>query len=378
MPTPSPPAAGCATRRWPQLLCEDAPDCIRELDAWGVGWARKDGHITATQAPGHDRPRCVYVDFINTGPAVSKTLRMHLARNPAIRKAGDLCIVDLAVGGGEVTGAVAYHLGSGAPVVIAAKATILATGGLTRLYRRNSASANMGGDGYALALRAGASLIDMEFVQFFPIGHLAPRLVGMDPIMWDPFRYKLGGRLLNGSQGGIHLEIRLRRGRQICADPRSGDLRHHQGSRSRPRLAAWRRLPVVRALQRGGVARGVRPGDRSAGGQRHRSHQDGGRGRADRALSHGRREGRRAHDERLCPASMWPAKWSAAPTAPTGCRATPSPKLWCSAAAPGGAPPHTRRNRAKIAPAGLPRRARSARRAGLGRDAPTRPPTRQR
>src|SRR5690606_25154893 len=41
-------------------------------------------------------------------------------------------------------------------------------------------------------------LVDMEFVQFFPIGHLAPRLVGMDPIMWDPFRYKLGGRLLNG------------------------------------------------------------------------------------------------------------------------------------------------------------------------------------
>src|SRR5207237_2131772 len=40
-------------------------------------------------------------------------------------------------------------------------------------------------------------LTDMEFVQFFPIGHLAPRLVGMDPIMWDPFRYKLGGRLLN-------------------------------------------------------------------------------------------------------------------------------------------------------------------------------------
>jgi succinate dehydrogenase / fumarate reductase, flavoprotein subunit len=38
----------------------------------------------------------------------------------------------------------------------------------------------------------------MEFVQFFPIGHLAPRLIGMDPIMWDPFRYKLGGRLLNG------------------------------------------------------------------------------------------------------------------------------------------------------------------------------------
>ena len=181
-----------------QLLCEEAPDCIRELDRWGVGWARKEGHITAAMAPGHDRPRCVYVDFINTGPAVSKTLRTAMARNPSIRKAGDLCIVDLITSDGEVTGAVAYHLGTGAPVVIAAKATVLATGGLTRLYRRNSASANMGGDGYALALRAGATLIDMEFVQFFPIGHLAPRLVGMDPIMWDPFRYKLGGRLLNG------------------------------------------------------------------------------------------------------------------------------------------------------------------------------------
>ncbi|MBT4489462.1 MAG: FAD-binding protein, partial [Rhodospirillaceae bacterium] len=83
-------------------------------------------------------------------------------------------------------------------VTIAAKATIIATGGLTSLYQRNSASANMGGDGFALGLRAGAELIDMEFVQFFPIGHLAPRLIGMDPIMWDPFRYKLGGRLLNG------------------------------------------------------------------------------------------------------------------------------------------------------------------------------------
>jgi len=182
-----------------QLLCEDAPACIRELDAWGVGWARRDNHITATTAPGHDRARCVYVDFINTGPAVSKTLRTVMARNKDIRKAGDICIIDLvADSNGEIAGAVGWHVGSGAPVTIAAKATVLATGGLTRLYRRNSASLNMGGDGYALALRAGASLIDMEFVQFFPIGHLAPRLVGMDPIMWDPFRYKLGGRLLNG------------------------------------------------------------------------------------------------------------------------------------------------------------------------------------
>jgi len=180
-----------------RLLCEEGPECIRQMDGWGVGWARKNGHIAQAMAPGHDRPRCVYVDFLNTGPAVSKTLRSVVSKTPGIRKIGDLCVVDLIRGGDGITGAVALHLGSGAPVVLAAKATIVATGGLTRLYGRNSASANMGGDGYALALRAGASLIDMEFVQFFPIGHLAPRLIGMDPIMWDPFRYKLGGRLLN-------------------------------------------------------------------------------------------------------------------------------------------------------------------------------------
>jgi len=167
------------------------------MDEWGVGWARKYGRITQAMAPGHDRPRCVYVDFLNTGPAVSKTLRTVVNKMGGVHRAGDLCVVDLLKHDGAVVGAAALHLGSGRPVLIMAKTTIIAAGGLTRLYARNSASSNMGGDGYALALRAGASLIDMEFVQFFPIGHLAPRLIGMDPIMWDPFRYKLGGRLLN-------------------------------------------------------------------------------------------------------------------------------------------------------------------------------------
>jgi succinate dehydrogenase/fumarate reductase flavoprotein subunit len=183
-----------------RLLCEDALECIREMDRWGVGWARDEQHLRQVQAPGHDRPRCVYVDFVNTGPAVSKTLRAQLNRIPEIRRVGELLVTDLAVQDGICVGAHAVHLISGELLTLNAKATIIATGGLTRLYARNSASINMGGDGYALALRAGAELVDMEFVQFFPIGHLAPRLVGMDPIMWDPFRYKLGGKLLNAKQ----------------------------------------------------------------------------------------------------------------------------------------------------------------------------------
>jgi succinate dehydrogenase flavoprotein subunit len=191
---------GLCDRKLSALLCEKAPDAIRQMDEWRVGWARhEDGRLRQTEAPGHDRPRCVYVDFLNTGPAISRTLRSQVQRRGEIRRIGDVCVVDIVVNDGIACGAVGFLIKDGRIVTIAAHAVIIAAGGLTRLYARNSASVNMGGDGYALALRAGAELIDMEFVQFFPIGHLAPRLIGMDPIMWDPFRYKLGGRLLNAA-----------------------------------------------------------------------------------------------------------------------------------------------------------------------------------
>ena len=179
------------------ILCEEAIDRIREMDDWKVGWARKDGKITGVMAPGHSVPRCVYVDFLNTGPAVAKCLRTQVARADTVMRISGLAINDVVVDDGVVVGAVGWNLEDETPVTIAANAVVLAAGGLTRLYARNSASVNMNGDAYAMALRAGADLIDMEFPQFFPIGHLAPRLVGMDPIMWDPFRYKLGGRLFN-------------------------------------------------------------------------------------------------------------------------------------------------------------------------------------
>jgi len=220
-----------------QLLCEEGPACIREMDEWGIGWARRDGHLAQVHAPGHDRKRCVYVDFLNTGPAVSKTLRARVQRIAEIRRVGELVVTDLAVHDGVCVGAYAIHVSSGDSISIAAKATIIATGGLTRLYARNSASINMGGDGYALALRAGAELVDMEFVQFFPIGHLAPRLVGMDPIMWDPFRYKLGGRLLNSEMQ----EFLPEDGRYVSARDVAtyGILKEVAAGRGSPHGGAW-------------------------------------------------------------------------------------------------------------------------------------------
>ena len=182
-----------------EVLCRTAPERMREMDDWGVGWARTDGHIRQVMAPGHGRRRCCYVDFLNTGPAVAGTLRKRVGRTGDIRALSNVAITDLVVKDDSVRGAIALSLGDGAEIEMEAGATVIATGGLTKLYSRSSASNNMAGEGYALALRAGAALVDMEFVQLFPIGHLAPRLVGMDPIMWDPFRYKLGGRLLNGA-----------------------------------------------------------------------------------------------------------------------------------------------------------------------------------
>jgi succinate dehydrogenase flavoprotein subunit len=180
------------------LLCEDGPKRILEMEQWGTRWARENGHIKQEIAPGHSRRRCCYVDFLNTGPAVAATLRRKVGEISEIRRISNVTVIEIVTKDGRALGVLGLNLLDGELISFQAKAVILAAGGLTKLYARNSASANMGGEGYALGLWAGAELVDMEFVQFFPIGHLAPRLVGMDPIMWDPFRYKLGGKLLNG------------------------------------------------------------------------------------------------------------------------------------------------------------------------------------
>ncbi len=84
------------------LLCHDAPARIREMEEWRVGWARRaDGHIAQVTAPGHSRPRCCYVDFLNTGPAVAATLRRQVGHIGAIRRVSNLAVTDLVVADGE-------------------------------------------------------------------------------------------------------------------------------------------------------------------------------------------------------------------------------------------------------------------------------------
>ena len=121
-----------------KIVCEQGVECIAQLDEWGVGWARSEDRYSQVHAPGHDRARCVYVDFLNTGPAVARTLRTRLVRTPEIRRIGELVVTDLVLRDGRCCGAMALHLPSGVAVSLQANAVIVATGGLTRLYRRNS------------------------------------------------------------------------------------------------------------------------------------------------------------------------------------------------------------------------------------------------
>ncbi|MSP31420.1 MAG: FAD-dependent oxidoreductase [Pseudolabrys sp.] len=182
------------------LLCERSPDRVRELAGWNVDWARQDnGKINQVKAPGHSRKRCVYVDFLATGVAICAAMRTQTSRDSAVRVFNNICLTDVVVHDNEIVGAVGFDVASSQPVTISTRAVILCAGGMMKMFRRTTAPNNNAGDGLGIALRAGARLIDIEFLQFYPNGHLAPRMVGLDPTTWEPTRVKLGGRLVNGN-----------------------------------------------------------------------------------------------------------------------------------------------------------------------------------
>jgi succinate dehydrogenase/fumarate reductase flavoprotein subunit len=181
-----------------ELLCEGSPQRIRELVAWNVNFARQeDGRINQVKAPGHSRRRCVYVDFLSTGVAISAALRIQTSRSTSIKTMNNFSLTDVVTRDGEVIGGVGFDVASATPVFVKAPAVVLCLGGMMKLFSRTTAPNNNAGEGIGIALRAGARLVDIEFLQFYPNGHLAPRMVGLDPTTWEPTRVKLGGRLLN-------------------------------------------------------------------------------------------------------------------------------------------------------------------------------------
>lgn len=159
--------------RMAELHAKEAPERVRELEAWGALFDRtQDGKILQRNFGGHKYPRLAHVGD-RTGLEMIRTLQDH-GIHQGIEVHMEYTIISLLKDGGRVTGALAYEREKGRFKVFKSKAIVLATGGTGRAYKITSNSWEYTGDGQALAYHAGADLIDMEFVQFHPTGMVWP------------------------------------------------------------------------------------------------------------------------------------------------------------------------------------------------------------
>jgi succinate dehydrogenase / fumarate reductase flavoprotein subunit len=159
--------------RMAELHAREAPDRVRELEAWGAVFDRtEDGRILQRPFGGHSHPRLAHVGD-RTGLEMIRTLQDR-AVAAGVDVFMECTITRLITGADGVVGGFGYWRTTGAPVVFPARAIVLATGGIGKAYTVTSNSWEYSGDGHALAYSVGADLIDMEFVQFHPTGMVWP------------------------------------------------------------------------------------------------------------------------------------------------------------------------------------------------------------
>ena len=172
--------------RMAEVHAKEAPDRVWELEAWGALFDRTaDGKISQRNFGGHEYPRLAHVGD-RTGLEMIRTLqqrvvalqqedaREHGDPEAMIRVFAETTITRLITEGGSIAGAFGYVRDTGDFVVFEAPAVVLATGGIGKSYKVTSNSWEYTGDGHALALLAGASLLNMEFVQLHPTGMIWP------------------------------------------------------------------------------------------------------------------------------------------------------------------------------------------------------------
>ncbi|GID25357.1 fumarate reductase/succinate dehydrogenase flavoprotein subunit [Paractinoplanes brasiliensis] len=172
--------------RMAELHAKEAPERIWELETYGALFDRtKDGKISQRNFGGHEYPRLAHVGD-RTGLELIRTLQQKIVSlqqedfaetgnyESRIRVFSETTITELLLDDDRVAGAFGYYRESGEFLLLEAPAVILATGGVGRSYKVTSNSWEYTGDGHALALRAGATLINMEFLQFHPTGMVWP------------------------------------------------------------------------------------------------------------------------------------------------------------------------------------------------------------
>jgi succinate dehydrogenase / fumarate reductase, flavoprotein subunit len=159
--------------RMAELHAKEAPDRVRELEAWGALFDRTpDGRILQRNFGGHKYPRLAHVGD-RTGLEMIRTLQDH-SIHQGIDVHMECTVLRLFTDGGRIAGALGYDRERGRFRLYRSRAIILATGGVGRAYAITSNSWEYTGDGHALAYHAGAALQDMEFVQFHPTGMIWP------------------------------------------------------------------------------------------------------------------------------------------------------------------------------------------------------------
>src|SRR5687768_8363576 len=159
--------------RMAELHAREAPDAVRELEAWGALFDRtKDGRILQRNFGGHKYPRLAHVGD-RTGLEMIRTLQDH-GIHCGIDVHMECTILTLLKDGDRIAGAFGYERERGRFRLFQANAVVVATGGIGRAFKINSNSWEYTGDGHSLAYHAGAALMDMEFVQFHPTGMVWP------------------------------------------------------------------------------------------------------------------------------------------------------------------------------------------------------------
>ncbi len=159
--------------RMAELHAKEAPECVRELEAWGALFDRTaDGRILQRNFGGHRYPRLAHVGD-RTGLEMIRTLQDH-GIHQGMEVHMECTVLSLLMDGARVAGACGYDRERGRFQLWQAKAVVLATGGIGRAFEITSNSWEYTGDGLALAYRVGAELQDMEFVQFHPTGMVWP------------------------------------------------------------------------------------------------------------------------------------------------------------------------------------------------------------
>jgi len=172
--------------RMAELHAKESPDRIWELETWGALFDRtKEGKISQRNFGGHEYPRLAHVGD-RTGLELIRTMQQKIVQlqqkdgretgdmESGIKVFAELTITDILKEGGKVAGAYGYWRESGEEVLFEAPAVVIATGGVGKTFKITSNSWEGTGDGHALALKAGANLVDMEFLQFHPTGMVWP------------------------------------------------------------------------------------------------------------------------------------------------------------------------------------------------------------